>query len=398
MGKFTALEVSRMSKPGRFGDGGGLWLQVRDAEHKSWIFRFMLDGKAREMGLGPVAVLPLKEARERAIAARRLLLDGIDPLDVRHEAKAARKAATDALTFRQTAVRYIAAHRAGWKNDKHAAQWAATLETYVHPWFGDRPVAAVDTGDVMKAVEPIWSEKPETASRVRGRIESILDYAKSRGWRAGENPARWKGHVANLLPKKTKVRAVEHHAALPWAEIGQFMAALEAEVGTAALALRFTILTAARTGETIGATWSEIDLAGATWTIPAARMKAAREHRVPLSPAAMALLMALPGSNGAEPGAYVFAGGKAGKPLSNMAMLALLRRMNRGDLTAHGFRSTFRDWAAEATSYPGEMAEAALAHAVSSRVEAAYRRGDLFEKRRAMMAEWAKFSVSIAET
>ena len=388
MGKFTALEVSRMSKPGRFGDGGGLWLQVRDADHKSWVFRYRLDGRSREMGLGPVVLLPLKEARDRAIAARRLLLDGVDPLDVRQEAKAARKVATDALTFRQTAMRYIAAHNAGWKNPKHAAQWGATLATYVYPWFGDRPVAAVDTGDVMKAVEPIWSEKPETASRVRGRIESILDYAKSRGWRAGENPARWKGHVANLLPKKTKVRAVEHHAALPWADIGTFMAALEAEAGTAALALRFTILTAARTGETIGATWAEIDLAGATWTIPAARMKAGREHRVPLSPAAMGLLMALPGSNGAEPGGYVFGGGKAGKPLSNMAMLALLRRMKRGDLTAHGFRSTFRDWAAEATSYPGELAEAALAHTVSSKVEAAYRRGDLFEKRRAMMAEW----------
>ncbi len=391
MAKLTALEVKRMSAPGRYGDGGGLWLQVRDAERKSWLLRFMLNGKAREMGLGPIELVSLAEARQKAIAGRKLLLDGIDPLDQRKAEKAARVAQAGAFTFKEVAEKYIKAHKAGWKSEKHAAQWEATLTTYAYPHFGAHLVSAVDTGDVTKALEPIWATKPETASRVRGRIESVLDYAKSRGWRQGENPARWKGHLDNLLPKRSKVARVEHHAALPWREIGAFMAKLGEQAGMAALALRFAILTAGRTGEVIGARWSEIDIEAALWTVPADRMKAAREHRVPLSSAALAMLGELLPLRPQDGDGYVFPGGKAGKPLSNMALLMALRRMERGDLTAHGFRSTFRDWCAEATAYPAEMAEMALAHAVGSKVEAAYRRGDLFEKRREMMKEWAEF-------
>ena len=388
MGKFTALEVKRLSKPGRYGDGGGLWLQVRDAERKSWLLRFMLNGKSREMGLGPVELVTLAEARDKALAARKRLLDGIDPLEERQAQKAARAAKAGAMTFRQTADRYIAAHSASWRNEKHAAQWTSTLETYAYPVFGGVLVDAVETGHVMQALEPIWAKKPETASRLRGRIEAVLDYAKSRGWRTGENPARWKGHVSNLLPKKTKVRAVEHHAALPWKEVGAFLGRLRGEPGTAALALQFTILTAARTNEVIGARWSEIDLDAKAWTIPAERMKGNKEHRVPLSAPALAILAGMKEDHGNEPEAFLFPG-RSGKAMSNMGMAMLLRRMKREDLTVHGFRSSFRDWASEATSYPGDIAEAALAHTIASKVEAAYRRGDLFEKRAAMMKDWA---------
>jgi integrase len=402
LGKFTALEVKRMVTPGRFGDGGGLWLQVREGEqrddpeekvfNKSWLLRFTLNGRAREMGLGPVDLVSLAEARDKAVAARKLLLEGMDPIDERAAARAARLAKAGAMTFQHTAERYIAAHSAGWKNEKHQAQWTATLKAYVYPEFGKRLVADVDTGDVMKALEPIWTVKPETAGRVRGRIEVILDYAKSRGWRAGENPARWKGHVANLLPTKTKVRAVEHHAALAWAEIGPFMATLRGEAGTGALALQFCILTAARTGEVIGARWAEIDLDAKTWRLPPERMKAKREHRVPLSAPVLAILaeMAkLRAEQGNDP--LVFPGARAGKPMSNMSMAMLLRRMAREDITVHGFRSTFRDWVGETTAYPADLAEAALAHTVGDKTVAAYARGDLFEKRRKLMDEWAAF-------
>ena len=285
----------------------------------------------------------------------------------------------------------MAAHADGWRNAKHRAQWESTLDTYVHPVFGDRPIATVDVGDVMHVLEPIWREKPETAARVRGRMEAILDYAAARDWRTGENPARWKGHLANLLPARARVARVEHHAALPWAEVGAFMARLAEQGGTAALALRFTVLTAARTGEVTGATWGEVDLDGKVWTVPGARMKAGREHRVPLSPAALDVLRAVCPPGDPAPGAFVFPGGVRDKGLSNMAMAAVLRRMRRADLTVHGFRSTFRDWCAEQTAHPREVAEAALAHTLRDKVEAAYRRGDLFERRAALMAEWAAF-------
>ncbi len=317
------------------------------------------------------------------------MAEAIDPIEHRAgQAAAGALAAVKAMTFRACADQYISSHRAGWRNPKHAAQWPATLSTYVYPSFGALPVQAVDVGLVMMAVEPIWATKPETAGRVRGRIESILDWATARGYRQGENPARWRGHLENLLPARSKVRRVEHHAALPYPEIGAFVIELRQQEGVAARALEFAILTAARTGEVIGARWDEINIAARLWTIPAERMKAAKEHRVPLSDAALAIVNAMAAI---RTGDHVFPGGRAGRPISNMAMLMLLRRMGRGDLTAHGFRSSFRDWAAERTGFPAEVAEMALAHAVADKVEAAYRRGDLFEKRRQLAEAWAKF-------
>jgi integrase len=292
------------------------------------------------------------------------------------------------VTFEEAAARYVKAHAAGWRSAKHAAQWDSTLRLYAFPRFGKLPVQAIDTAMVINAVEPLWADKTETASRLRGRIEAVLDWATARGLRTGDNPARWKGLLENLLPAKPRVKRVQHHAALPYAEIGAFVAELRRQPGEAARALEFTILTAARTGETIGATWDEIDLKAAVWIVPAGRIKAGKEHRVPLVPRVLEILRQTP--EAARKG-YLFAGRRLNAPLSNMAMLALLERMGRDDLTVHGFRSTFRDWAAEQTNYPREVAEMALAHAIGDKVEAAYRRGDLFERRRRMMAEWAKF-------
>ena len=376
------VTVRKASRPGFLADGAGLYLRIGPTGAKSWVFRYRRGGRLHDMGLGSLTAVTLAEAREKALACRRLRLAGIDPIEDRRAG--AIKAALDAartMTFKQCAEAYVAAHRAGWRNPKHAAQWATTLDAYVYPVFGDQPVQAIDTGFVMRAVEPIWTAKPETASRVRGRIESVLDWATARNYRQGENPARWRGPLENLLPARSKVRRVEHHAALPYAEIGAFMAELRARDGVAARALEFAILTAARTGEVIGATWAEFDLQDRLWTIPAERMKAGREHRVPLSAPALAILQALPKG---EPSDRVF-------PLSQMALLMTLRRMGRGDLTVHGFRSTFRDWAAERTGFPAEVAEMALAHTVADKVEAAYRRGDLFAKRRQLAEAWAKF-------
>jgi integrase len=399
IGKLSPVGVRNETKPGLYGDGANLYLNVGPTGGKSWLFRFMLKGTAREMGLGPVHTIGLAEARERAKAARKLALDGIDPIDAR-KAERARKAADAAadaaalITFRRAAEGYIATNRAAWRNEKHAAQWTATLEAHVYPVIGDVAVSAINTGHVTQILTPIWNTKSETAARVRGRIETVLDYAKVHGWRTGENPARWKGHLDNVLPARAKVAKVEHHAALPWSEVGGFMAELEKQEGVGALAFRFTILTAARTGEVIGARWSEIDMNTAVWSIPASRMKGAREHRVPLSDAALHVLQQAEKLRQTDADGPVFPGGTAGKGvagLSNMAMLTVLRRMKREDLTVHGFRSSFRDWAAETTSYQREVLEAALAHAIDSKVEAAYRRGDLFEKRRRLMEDWAAF-------
>jgi integrase len=390
IGKLTALAVDKAKRRGYYGDGGGLFLQVSASGSKSWVFRFKEAGKLHEMGLGATHTIGLAEAREKARECRRLRLDGIDPIAARKVARSrARLDAAGAVTFKDCAERYITTHRAGWRSPAHAAQWPSTLGTYVYPVFGPLPVQAVDVGFVLKALEPIWIAKPETASRVRGRIESVLDWATARGYRQGENPARWRGHLENLLPKKSKVRQVEHHAALPYAEIGDFMAQLDQQDGVAAQALEFTILTAARTGEVIGAKWSEISFAERLWTVPAERMKAGKEHRVPLSEAALAILEEM---QTIRQGDFIFPGGKARRPISNMAMAMTLRRMGRGDLTVHGFRSSFRDWVAERTDFPGEVAEMALAHAVSNKVEAAYRRGSLFDKRRKVMDVWAEFS------
>lgn len=384
--------VTKAKKPGMYPDGAGLYLLVGPSGAKSWIYRFMLDGKAREMGLGPVHTIGLAEARQRALDARRQRLDGVDPVEARKAARTkAKLEKAKAITFKACAEKYIKAHQAGWRNEKHAAQWTATLTAYAYPKIGALPVADVDTGLVTQILTPLWADKPETASRVRGRIESVLDYATTHGWRSGENPARWRGHLENVLPRRAKVRKVEHHAALPWGETGAFMAELREQEGVAALALRFAILTAGRTGEVIGARWSEIDLPGAVWTVPGDRMKAGREHRVPLSEAALAVLReAAKQRDGEAPDAFVFPGGKRGRGLSNMALLALLRRMKRDDLTAHGFRSTFRDWAAE-TGQPADIAEAALAHVVGDKTVAAYQRGDLLERRRKLMEAWAAF-------
>jgi integrase len=388
IGKLTSLSVRQARRRGLYGDGGGLFLQVSESGAKSWVFRFKEADRLRVMGLGPAHTITLAEARDRARECRKLRLDGIDPIEARRaERTQAKLDAAKAVTFAECADAYITAHKAGWRNPKHAAQWPATLATYVNPTFGELPVQAIDTALVTRVMEPIWTKKPETASRVRGRIESILDWATARGYRQGENPARWRGHLENLLPRRSKVRRVEHHAALPYSELSAFMLALRQQEGVAARALEFTILTAARTGEVIGARWGEINIAEWLWSVPAERMKAGREHRVPLCGKALEIVEEMR----AIGGNFIFPGGKRGKPLSNMAMTMLLRRMGHGDQTVHGFRSTFRDWAAERTNFPAEVAEMALAHAVTDKVEAAYRRGDLFEKRRALAEAWAKF-------
>jgi len=386
LGRLKDVTVRRRTlAAGYYADGGGLYLRVSASGSKSWVFRYERDARRRELGLGATHAVTLAAARERAAECRALLAEGKDPF---HERRAARAAERGVVTFGEAADRYIAAYAPGWRNAKHAAQWTSTLATYAAPVLGTLPVAAVDTGAVMRVLEPLWQEKTETASRLRGRIESVLDYATARGWRTGENPARWRGHMQKLLPARAKVQRVEHHPALPYADMPAFMAGLRKQEGTAALALRFCILTAARTGEVTGARWPEI--VDNLWIIPASRIKAGREHRVPLSPAAMAILTEMqPLAAGGD--AHVFPGGKPKAGLSNAAMSAVLDRMGRDGITVHGFRSTFRDWAAECTSFPNEVVEMALAHVVKDRTEAAYRRGDLLEKRAKLMQAWAAY-------
>jgi integrase len=399
--KLTAAGV-RNAKPGRYGDGNGLYLFVRSVDARFWVFRYTpRGGKMREMGLGRAgddrAAVSLASARDKAAELHKLVRAGIDPLAKREADEAAAKAAAQdaaarAHTFRQAAKKFIEAHEAGWKNEKHQDQWRNTLATYAYTHMGDIPVADVSTTHVLAVLEPIWRTKPETATRVRGRIEKVLDYAKAMGWRSGENPAAWKGHLALTLPARSKVAKVQHHAALPWPEIAAFMVQLREQAGTSARALEFAILTAARSGEVLGARWNELDMAAKLWTVPAERMKAGREHRVPLSTAALAVLKEMSALRIDEaPAAFVFPGGKGSRPLSNMALSMTLRRMKHGDITPHGFRSCFRDWAGEATNTPREVAEAALAHTLESKTEAAYARGDLFEKRRRLMDAWAAF-------
>lgn len=395
LNKLSAISVSRFKKQGMYSDGGGLNLRVTESGGKFWAFRFMLDGKAREMGLGALHSLSLSDARLRATECRKLLLQGKDPVKARDSIKAkAKLSAAREKTFQQCAEAYIEAHKAGWRNPKHIQQWSNTLASYVYPVFGGLPVQEIDVTLVMKVLEPVWKIKTETASRLRGRIETILDWAKVREYRKGENPARWRGHLENLLPARSKVQKVKHQPALPYMEIGDFMGLLKEHEGMAALALQFTILTACRTSEAIGATWDEIDFSEKVWIIPETRIKAGREHRVPLPQAALNVLKKAQKENNGQQSKkdnWVFAGQRKGKPLSNMAMLSLLGRINRKDITVHGFRSSFRDWAAEQTNFPREVAEAALAHATGDKVEAAYRRSDFFEKRRQMMDAWARY-------
>ena len=398
----TAVRVKTEKTPGYHGDGDGLYLQVTEGGAKSWIFRYTFGGRRREMGLGRESGLSLAQAREKASEARKQLGQGQDPIEARKAAEVeAEREAASASTFKQCAEAYIEAHRAGWRNAKHADQWGATLATYAYPLIGGLAVGTIDTMRIMDILQPIWAVKAETASRLRGRIEVILDWASVHGYRSGDNPARWRGHLQALLPAKGKVAKVEHHAALPYRDLPDFFLKLQAQDGVSARALEFAILTAARTGEVLGATWAEFDLDDRVWVVPAVRMKGGKEHRVPLSEAALVLLRK---RHAVREGGYVFAGqlprkrrpaqpaadSPLGNPLSSMAMLMVLRRMKRGDLTVHGFRSTFRDWVAEQTDFANEVAEMALAHAVGDKVEAAYRRGSMFEKRQQLAEAWGR--------
>jgi integrase len=391
--RLNALAVSRAKKPGLHADGGGLGLQVTASGAKSWILRFMLNGRPRSMGLGSLTAVGLSDARELAREARRLCANGVDPIEARNRRRAGDLLeAAKSKTFKDCATAYIDGHKASWQNAKHATQWTNTLSTYAYPILGAVPVQNIDAGMVTRVIEPIWTTKTETAMRLRGRIEAVLNWATASGYRQGENPARWRGHLENRLPSGATLRAVRHHAALPYDVVGEFIVVLRRQNGIAALALELAILTACRTGEVIGALWSEIDIENAVWIIPAGRMKGRKEHRVPLSSDALALLDKAHGlRDESVKETFVFTGRKKGKSLSNMAMLKLLKRMGRDDVTVHGFRSTFRDWCSEQTNYPREVAEMALAHTVGDKVEAAYRRGDLFEKRKRLMDAWAAF-------
>lgn len=412
MPKLTARTVDSLVKaglPGMTGDGDGLYFQVSAAGGTSWIYRYKVAGKSRKMGLGRYPETSLSEARQKAAEARRVTLAGLDPLAERDaeqerrlraeqeererieaEKVAAEQAKARAVTFKQAANDYMRSHRSGWKNAKHAQQWANTLETYAYPKIGHLMTFEVTTEHVLKVLQPIWKTKTETANRVRNRIELVLDAAKAKGLRDGENPARWRGHLDKLLPRRDKVRSVKHHTALPYRELPAFMMRLDGDDMTAK-AMQMTILTACRTSEVLNATWDEIDTDARIWTIPSDRMKARKEHRVPLADAVLRLLESLPRVDGNP---YLFPGMKAGRPLSNMAMLMGLRRLKRDDLTMHGFRSTFRDWAGECTPHPRDVCEQALAHSLGNDVEAAYRRGDLLEKRRALMDDWAAYATT----
>jgi integrase len=384
--RLKPLQIERYKGPGKLSDGGGLYLIAGRNGSRTWVFRYMRQGKAVELGLGASLAVPVAAARTVAAELRAVLAGGGNPkLHREQQRQQQARERAKAVTFKAAAERYINANRTGWRNAKHGQQWASSLTTYVYPVFGTDPVGDVTASAVLKVLTPLWSTKPETASRLRGRIEAVLDFAKVHGWREGENPARWKGGLAMTLPARNKVRRVKHHAALPYSDIPELMKGLERMDGLGPLGLRFLILTAARTGEVIFAGWDEVDLAKGVWTVPAERMKAAREHRVPLNAEAVAILEALP-----RTGEWIFPGMKPGKPLSNMSLLQTLKRMKRDDLTAHGFRSSFRDWAAEMTNFPREVIEASLAHTIGSKVEAAYLRSDLFDKRRLLMAAWGR--------
>lgn len=389
--KLTQLQVDKLKAEGVHNDGAGLSLKVTKYGSKSWVFRYMLAGKAHWMGLGSYPDVSLAEAREKASELRKLTRQSIDPLlEKRKQVSVIRAAISKAITFDDASAKYIEAHKASWKNEKHADQWTNTLKTYASPIIGSVDVSLIDTGHIMRILEKdnFWNEKTETASRVRGRIESVLDWATVRKYRTGENPARWKGHLDKLLPARSKVKKTEHHAALPWLQMGAFMVKLREQQGTAAKAVELAILTACRSGEVRGAVWEEFDLEAGIWIVPPERMKAGKEHRIPLPEKAIQLLKK---QKELFPTGYAFPGMKEGKPLSDMSLTAVLRRMEQNEITVHGFRSSFRDWAAESTAYPNEMVEMALAHTIGNKVEAAYRRGDLFEKRRRMMQDWSNF-------
>jgi integrase len=383
--KLSARTVDALTKAGRHSDGGGLYLSITPAGARRWVFLYRWQGKPTEMGLGSAAkgYVSLARARELAGEARSLLASGISPLAAKREAQAT---AVPAMTFGEIADAYIEAMSPQWRNDKHRAQWIMTLTQYAAS-LRAMDVGSVATDDVVEVLKPLWTTTPETAERLRGRIEAVLDSAKAKGLRSGENPARWRGHLALILPKRQRLTR-GHHAALPYRKMAGFMALLRQHDSIGAMALEFCVLTAARSGEVLGARWDEVSPKEKIWIVPPERMKAAREHRIPLSPRAMAILRSL---RTAKAGSFIFSGQKKDQPLSSMAMAMQLRRMGRGDITVHGFRSSFRDWVWEETDFPRELAEQALAHTLQNKAEAAYRRGDAIEKRRAMMEAWADF-------
>jgi integrase len=383
--RLSNLKVERAKQPGMYADGGGLYLRVAEGGSKQWIYRYTTNGHNRDMGLGPVRLLTLAEARERARAAGKLRLDGIDPIAHKHMQRgAAIVAAAGAKTFKECVEAFIRDNEKKWTHPKHRRDWERTLVRFVFPTLGNLPVASIDTPLVLKVIKPLWERVPETASRVRGRIEAVLGWATVHHYRTGDNPARWRGHLEHALPSRSEIAKVEHHAAMPYTGVASFMGALRKDTSLAARCLEFITLSAARLGEATGATWEEIDLGACTWTIPAERMKADKEHKVPLSKAALAVLKAMREIQQSD---YVFPGFKPGQSIGADSLRELIKKLAGADVTVHGLRSTFRDWAADCTSFPNELVEMALSHAISSPVEKAYRRGSMFE----LMAAWADF-------
>jgi integrase len=387
--KLTDRTIRAIKKQGLTSDGNGLYLQVSRSGTKSWLFRFMMDGRSREMGLGSLHTVSLSEARDEAQECKKTLREGIDPIEERKSRLQATKSLNIPMpTFQKCAEDYIRAHSASWKNAKHAKQWGSSLATYAYPVLGLLQVNAVDRSFIMRVLEPIWRNKTETAQRLRARIENILDWARVQGFREGENPALWRGHLDKLLPKPSSVKKVKHLAALPYVQISGFMSELRGREALSALALRLIILTATRSGEARGAKWTEFDLTKAIWTIPAERMKAEKEHIIPLCKEALSIIQSIPRIAGSE---YLFTGTRSGKPLSDAVFKKLMERMGVTGITTHGFRSTFRDWAAEQTSFPREVIESALAHQLKDKAEAAYFRSNLLDKRRELMNKWSDY-------
>ena len=392
--RLNALAITNANREGNLHDGGGLYLRVRADGSKSWAFRYTLAGRKHWMSLGPLRDVSLAEAREQARQLRNQVRDGYDPLAQRRERQHLAAEQT-ARTFDAVAALYIEAHAAEWKNAKHRQQWENTLATYATPIIGKRPVSEISLLDIRRVLDPIWTTKPETASRLRGRVEAVLAYATVHGWRSGDNPARWQGFLDQIYAPKTKVRAVKHHAALDYHDIPGFMAQLREREAVSARCLEFAILTATRSGEARGARWDEVDLDAALWIIPASRMKMKKEHRVPLAPRAVEILLELAERSPRRDG-LIFPGGAPGKPMTDVALAKAVAVLRPG-FTAHGMRSSFRDWAAEMTSFPREIAEVALAHINKDRTEAAYQRGDLLTKRRQLMEAWANYCAGLAE-
>ena len=386
LNRLTALRVARAKKPGVYADGGSLYLRIAPGGSRQWIFRYVVSGRLRDMGIGPAHTLTLAEARERATEARKLRLDGIDPIEHKRAKHAALRAAdASTMSFRDCCEAYLREHDASWSSPKHRTQWRKTL-AQLYPVLGALPVAVIDTPLVLKVLRPLWEKTPVTAARVRGRIEAVLGWATVNRYRSGDNPARWNGLLEHALPKLSKVTKVEHHSAMKYDVVPEFLTRVRQDGSVAARALEFITLSAARSGEALGATWDEIDLDARVWTVPGARMKAGKEHKIPLSDAAMAALRAMRSVRTSD---YVFPGQRTGRPLRSGTVWKLAQSV--AGVSVHGLRSSFRDWAAERTNFQREVCEMALAHAIPNAVEAAYRRGDLFDKRRKLMDAWAEF-------